>query len=396
MAQLIVDKTSLPIKAATLAAVTNDKVLVGIHTELEIPAGIKVKLDPFELNLYNKETEGFYPFAGIWTDDLTAEGKTDVVIRDQTVAVRNRTELHRWLSGMLRDKETEISVKGKAKAHLGKLKFNLNFQKTIPLSAQYNFKGFNLAKLNLILPAREDGTNIAGNVMLPNWGDLIIGLGDLTFNLHVAGLTVGFITMPDVTLRPGNQTVPMTGQVYLPVIMSNITDIFSNQTQAISQGNIDLTITGNSTKIDGEHITYLERVLSTTTLPLQLPIFQLITDIGGSVLSGDSSIGGLLNAVGEGIGPLLDGVLGGGNGTDGDGGEGGSGSILDDMLNNWNGDTEDGGESNDDGGDGDGGNGDGGGGNGDSPISGILDGLGMRSEVAKRSFIRAMEVRKRR
>jgi hypothetical protein len=324
LAQLLVNKTNLPIYSATLIAMSDDAVKIGLSTELSVPGGITVSLDPLELWLYNKDTPGFFPYTMVPMDKTEVSGTTEITVEDTTVGVGNRTELHSWLRTMLYQKTTLISVKGNTTAHLGALHFNINLKKTVEVNALDTLKGFQLNDMNLVLPPEEDGTNIVGNLTLPNWSDLNIGLGNVTLNVMAGELVIGQVAVLDVYLKPGNTTMPFRGEVFLPTILDNLVAILQSQSQSLGQGVLELAASGNSTIVDGEHITYLEGVLNEAHITAQVPIMKLLTDVLGSLQSGDLSLEGLGPVIIEGLGSILDTFLGG---SDGDGG-----GILDNLF----------------------------------------------------------------
>jgi hypothetical protein len=302
---------------------SDDAVKIGLSTELSVPGGITVSLDPLELWLYNKDTPGFSPYTMVPMDKTEVSGTTEITVEDTTVGIGNRTELHSWLRTMLYQKTTLISVKGNTTAHLGALHFNINLKKTVEVNALDTLKGFQLNDMNLVLPPEADGTNILGNLTLPNWSDLNIGLGNVTLNVMSGELVIGQVAVLDVYLEPGNTTMPFRGEVFLPTILDNLVLILQSQSQSLGQGVLELAASGNSTIVDGEHITYLEGVLNEAHITAQVPIMKLLTDVLGSLQSGDLSLEGLGPIITEGLGSILDTFLGGSDG---------GGGILDNLL----------------------------------------------------------------
>ena len=369
LAQLIVDKTDLPISSATLKALSDDEVIIGLSTSLTVPGGLTVKLDPIDLFLHNKFTPGFVPYTMVSLDGQTVKGKTDISVENMTVGVGDRDELNKWLNLMLFEEETDISVKGNTTAHLGALNFNVKLEKTVRVAALNELKGFKLESTRIRMPAEEDGTNLVGSLTLPNWSDLTIGLGNLTFNAWAGDLLIGSTSVYDVVLPPGNSTLPFRGELFLDTIMDNLLDILGSQAHALTSGVMEIGVSGNKTTVDGEHITYLERVLNEAHIMSQIPIMQLISDAMGSIRDGDLELNGLGDVLGDGVGSLLDGLFGGDGEEDAGGEEGDDSNLLDEIFGNL--DEE--------------------GGNSTRGILGdLLDSLDMRNGVAKRKFIHAI------
>lgn len=312
LAQLLVNKTGLPIYSASLKAVSNNAVIIALTTALDVPAGITVKLDPLDLWLYNKDTPEFTPYTMVPLDGQSVSGHTEIIVTDKTVNVGNRSELHTWLTRTLYGKTTDISVKAHTTAHLGALHFGINLDKTVTIKGLDTLAGFKLDSASVLLPAEEDGSNLTGNLTLPNWSDLTIGLGNLTFNVWAGELLIGSASIFNVLLPPGNSTLPFRGEVFIPTLLDNLLEVVGSQGAAITQGTLELGISGNKTVVDGEHITYLEDVLNGVHILSRIPILQLLGDVLKSIGNGDLDIGGLSDILGDGLGALLDDIFGGG------------------------------------------------------------------------------------
>ncbi|CAI6090577.1 unnamed protein product [Clonostachys chloroleuca] len=336
LAQRIIDDTDLPIYSATLKALTNDSVLIGLRTALDVPLGLTVGLDPVELWLYNADSEGFNPYTMVRLDEQKVKGHTEISVHDNTVGVSDRDELDKWLTGMLNNKEAEISVKGNTTAHLGALHFGVNLKKTVKVKALNRLDGFGLVSARIKIPPAEDGSNLLGNMILPNWSDLTIGLGNLTFNVWAGQLLIGQVSAFDVLLPPGNSTLPFRGQVFLETFLKNLPAVIGSQAASLGSGAIELGLNGNSTVVNGNHIGYLEKVLNAARFTSQVPLLQLLSDMMQSVASGDTDLGGLLDLIGEGLDSLLNGLRGGNSTSDSGGGA--FSDILKGLNETWFGD----------------------------------------------------------
>ena len=359
LAQLIVNKTDLPIYHASLKAVSDNQVIIGLSTSLTVPGGLTVRLDPIDLYLYNEETPGFNPYTMVSLDGQSVRGKTDISVQEKIVNIGNRTEINVFLEKMLYSKNTDISVKANTTAHIGALNFNIKLEKTVNVAALDELRGFSLDDARIKLPADQDGTNLLGRLTLPNWSDLTIGLGNLTFNAWAGDLVIGTASVFDVVLPPGNSTLPFRGELFLEVVMDNLLDILGTQGQAITEGVLEVIISGNKTTINGEHITYLENVLNPARIVSRIPILQLLMGVLSSLRDGTLHLDGLANILGDGIGALLDSIFGGAN----EGGDGVLSNVVGDIF-----------------------------GDGDARgiLGDLLDKLDMQNGVAKQRLIRAI------
>ncbi|KAI0406727.1 hypothetical protein F4802DRAFT_93113 [Xylaria palmicola] len=291
--QNIVEHQKLPIMSGAFQALSPTELSVTLETELNTP--LAADLDPTILFVYNKDTPDYTPFINITLPKLHADGKTPVVVTNQTVRVINETELVKWFDQVFDLPKADLSVKGKTTVHLGALHMGANIDKTIEAGALNYLDGFGITSLRLIYPPLPSGTNIKGVLNLPNAGVLTLGLGNLTLNLFAGDVKLGFVNIYDVVLPPGNNSRAFDGQLYLKELVPNIGTILDSQTEALSNGNIQLRATGNATMVNGVHIGYIEKVLNKKNLVFNTPVIKLLGDVISSFAGdGDASLADLL------------------------------------------------------------------------------------------------------
>jgi hypothetical protein len=125
----------------------------------------------------------------------------------------------------------------------------------------------------------------------------------------IGDLNIGYGTLYNVVLYPGNNTLPFTGNLNLQTLIQNIVPIIESESSALLDGNLELSASGNSTIYDGYHIPYYEDILNNLTLSGEVPIMTLLEDTLGSFLN--SSAGTLSSLLGKLNTTALLGALGG-------------------------------------------------------------------------------------
>ncbi|KAI1828345.1 hypothetical protein F4861DRAFT_178720 [Xylaria intraflava] len=290
--QDIVNQQKLPVIQGTFQALSPTQLSVTLQTQLDTP--LAATLDPTTLFVYNKDTPEFSPFINITLPKLNVDHKTPVLVTNQTVDITNQTELIKWFNEVFEQPTTELSVKGKTTVHLGALKMGATIEKTIAAASLNQLSGFGIQELQLVYPPKPDGRNIKGTLNLPNSGVLTLGLGNLTLNLYSGDIRLGFVTVYDVILPPGNNTRNYDGQLYLDELVPNIGAILDSQSSSLADGNLVLRATGNATVVDGVHIPYVEQVLNDKSLNSTISVIKLLSDVIGSFSNGDASLGDLL------------------------------------------------------------------------------------------------------
>lgn len=123
--------------------------------------------------------------------------------------------------------------------------------------------------------------------------------GNVTLNLKSNDLILGYATIYNVLLKPGNNTVSLKGRIDITTIIDNFATILSTQKDAILNGNIQLSASGNSTIYNGQHISYYEEILNGLTLTAQFPIIEALLGTVEGLANGsdiESALKQILNA----------------------------------------------------------------------------------------------------
>ncbi|KAI1215173.1 uncharacterized protein F4807DRAFT_406187 [Annulohypoxylon truncatum] len=294
--QRILNDQTMPISGGQFIAVSPTKLNVSILTSLDSP--LPARIDPMTLLLYNKDTPTFSPFVNVSLPELHIKGTTPLNIKNQIVTVTNETELISWFANVFDQPTVTLSTRGDPKIHLGALHTNGHLDKTVTVNSLNKLDGFSIQDLQLLMPARENGTNIQGTLNLPNWGTLDLGIGNLSLNLMSGDLRIGLITVYDVYLPRGNNIRYFNGELFLDTLFQNIGTILSTQGDALSGGNIQINATGNATVVNGEHIRFIETILNNRTVTSTTSVVKLASDLISSFTNGSQvSIPDILDEV---------------------------------------------------------------------------------------------------
>jgi hypothetical protein len=134
------------------------------------------------------------------------------------------------------------------------------------------------------LTPAADGSNLYGQVYIPNPSPIVVSLGQVVQNLYVDGQFIGNNTIANLTLAPGNNVLNFTGITDQAGVINLISTKYTN-------GILPVTIVGNSSIVNGQHIPYFEAALSAVNLQTQLDVGQALAALGLNIgaLGGGSS-----------------------------------------------------------------------------------------------------------
>lgn len=107
----------------------------------------------------------------------------------------------------------------------------------------------------------------------------------MTLNVLAGDFNVGQGMLDNVVLTPGNNTVPIRGNLDIESVLENLGALMDSQSEAMNRGNVAISASGNSTVYNGVHIPYLEEVLNNLTLTAEVPILGIVAGSMGDFLA---------------------------------------------------------------------------------------------------------------
>ncbi|KAL1988072.1 hypothetical protein VTN96DRAFT_1103 [Rasamsonia emersonii] len=184
---------------------------------------------------------------------------------DQVLQLSDASAMADFSKAMLNNEAVELNFYGRPDLKEGGLpKKVVTFNKTVTLRGLNGLKGFNITSSN-ITSVKTDGTAMmSGTVYIPNPSVLTVAMGNITLDLSANGTHIGQSFLNDLTLVPGDNTVPMTSNVNL------------TQATRFLKGNVlTIDIRGNKSEYNGQEIPYFSQALASNQLTTQLNIAQV-------------------------------------------------------------------------------------------------------------------------
>lgn len=317
MVQLIVNQQSLPILSGSFLFQGTNEILVNLDSSFTSP--LPATVDSFPLALYNKETPDFSPWLNLQVPPLKINGPTNFTVQDQTLKVLNGSEFTKWFARFVDEKDLVVDVRGAgATINLGILTSQPVLDKPLAIKGLDLRNGIVLEHLQLILPPK-DGMNMKGRLTIPNRSPLTVGFGDYKFNVFTGDLKIGQIIIRDVVLKPGNNSVPVDGNLDLNEAVTHLSKLLATQSKSFADGKLELNVTGVECTKNGQRLTHIEDVLNHRQLTVRGSVVTLIADVAAGLVAPGSNPGdsttmgsGFLGVVGDVFGnkTLLEGIVG--------------------------------------------------------------------------------------
>lgn len=297
--QAIINGQDLPIQGGRLDCISESQVKIAINTLLSTP--LPARIDNLTLNLYNKETSPYAPFANITIAGQKIKGDTKITVPSQLVIVQNEPELTTWFGKVIDSEKVDVSVKGRPTVFLGKLRSDVKLDKTLSMPGLKRFAGWGIKELKMMLPPDKNGNNIKGTINVPNTSVLTLNFGNITFDLSSGKVRLGQIIVYNLFLNVGSSnTLNFDGKLDLPHLVKNVGPVLRSQTEALNRGQVELNFTGTTVVANGQKIPYIENVLNKRQLTTSMSVITLLSDVASSLLGGGSA--SIVDVLGEVVG----------------------------------------------------------------------------------------------
>jgi len=237
-------------------------------------------LKPFNGSLYLDGGET--PFAFIDVPQIKAKNGTVAHVA-QRITIPDQTQFQNFCITALSSETYTLRLRGTGDLKQGSLQtISVDYDQPVESKGLNGFKGLEIETFFLQLDADlPNGANSNGTVMVPNPSVLTLAVGDASFAISVDGTPIGNATMPDLTLKPGNNTYPIN-------VASNVTavtELLGNP--AYQCGMLPVDILGVSSVYDGQLLPYFTAALKHNSVRTMLNIVPALQKQGlGNLVEG--------------------------------------------------------------------------------------------------------------
>jgi len=259
VAQNKVNKSKLTLDALEIKDASAEKFTVSMKSTIETGGGIskKTKLDPMTVQLYIKGLhDPIQPFMYLNLPEIQNGGDVPVNLENYVVDINKETSgaLDEFAAALMGNVTLKLSIKGKTKLRLGSLKMNVDYNEDVETAGLNHLDGMVITQIKT---QKNTTANMVGDVMIPNPSVFTLHMGDVGLTIGNGQAVVGNGTLPNLTLRPGNNTYPFLGLV-------GAENVASVARLALTGGKLVIGSTGSY--VDGKKVPWLSKPLEAMTL----------------------------------------------------------------------------------------------------------------------------------
>ncbi|KAL4966341.1 DUF3712 domain-containing protein [Aspergillus stella-maris] len=283
IAQLVVNKSTLLLVNAQILEPRPDSILLTLEAALDLPIALPVRIEPLLLSIYDHQAEGNDTIFKSTIDGAIIDGNTTLGIQNVNTPL-NVPLWTNYVHSVVFEPHAPLPVKGETNAFLGILKSHVKVDKDIHQNTLNKFEGFSITDPKLLLTPNENGSNLVANATLPNPSVMTLQIGTTLLDLKSDNYTLGNATLDDLMLYPGNNTVPVNGNIDLDYLIDNLGGILATQGDALSKGFLRLEAIGRSVEWNGEEVPYYTEAMKALTLTADVALGALVINTLDGVL----------------------------------------------------------------------------------------------------------------
>ncbi|KAI9794177.1 MAG: hypothetical protein M1816_006102 [Peltula sp. TS41687] len=275
IAQRDVRNSRLEIRSMVLTDPTRDSFHLRLEELLHSDSNYHPILDAFNASLFLEDTmPDIKPFALIEVPRIRSEDVTPITI-DQSVGIADLDQFTRYTKLVMNSEEYRLAIRGSTGLHQkGLRKINVDYNEVVTLKGLNKLRGFNVTEFSILLQPGPDGANMVGKALIPNPSVMTLEMGNVTMNLFVEGDLIGTSLLPDLTLRPGDNIVDMRSTTNQSLVLQKLSKF--------TDGMVPIDIVGNSSILNGEHLTYYEEALKSNTVSIKLNVGRAVSGLFGN------------------------------------------------------------------------------------------------------------------
>lgn len=280
IAQGQIDKSGLNITNQVVANPTPTSVDITLDSVASSNSSFHPTLESFQAALFLEDTEpNIVPFGYVTIPQSKAD-KSVNIHASQTMQIANMTQFIAYNKLVMNSEEFRVAVRGRMPVKLGGFpKFHVDYNKAIVMKGLNGLAGFAVTNFSVLLTAEADGTNMLGTVYIPNPSVMTVEMGNLTMDLSVAGTPIGTSLIPNLTLKPGNNTVGMRSIANQSAVIDLVLNKYKN-------GILPIDIIGNSSVNNaGQHLPYFEAAIQANPMHISLDVGAALKAIGLNITS---------------------------------------------------------------------------------------------------------------
>lgn len=272
IAQDKINQASLEVTSIRMSQSQTNSFTMAIDSIIRTDGSVHAEIDAFEGEMFLTDLPVRRPFARINFPKTTSDAYQEVKVSQSTPIfdMEAFTTFNTWL---LSNETLRVSVEGRTNVRVRGLSnsYGVNFAKTISMPGIQNFAGTTVSQPKVTATNDTLGNNFQGITTIPNRSIVTFEIGNITFHNYFLDAEVGTVFLDNVTLKPGNNTMPMRASIDPLTVVTNI-----NKEPYCKDGVMPFKLRGKTVVNNGQPLPYFADSLATANQTVSIGLKEAL------------------------------------------------------------------------------------------------------------------------
>lgn len=266
--QSTINKSTLEVHSIEITNPSNTGFTFGLNSTIHGDVPVKSHLSAQRLGMYLVRDDGSKsaPFMYLNLTQLELHDTIPINVADYPMEISDITAYKEFTAAALANEKVKMGCSSRPDLYVGSIHNTVNYEKTVTLNGFNGLKGVTLSNVTFPTEKQEDGATMLTDGNIPNPSAFTLEVGTLIMNfngtLNGLNLPIGYGVVQNLTIRPGNNPIKIRAHTeFQPSFLA----------QSLQANGTVITMVGNSTVFNGQHIQWLEEPLSSNILVVPSP-----------------------------------------------------------------------------------------------------------------------------
>lgn len=277
IAQAKINDADLQIQSVNILNSEPGKFTMEINSTITTDGTVKADIDPFVGNLTLRDVPNAKPFVQLNFPQTNAN-KWQAVNVSQTVEITDMDSFIEFNKAFFQNETLRVSIHGKTKVQPAGLskKYDVDFYKVVKFKGLNKLNGTQLNDMKIAIGAASNGIpNFNATAVITNPSYYTIDIGNATFNNYADNQLLGNLTIQNLILKPGQNTVPVSAILDQTIIINAAT-----KKPYCETGKITVELLGTSVKQGNSEIPWLQDALASGNQTVELSLSETFKAAG--------------------------------------------------------------------------------------------------------------------
>ncbi|KAH7328684.1 hypothetical protein B0I35DRAFT_24302 [Stachybotrys elegans] len=291
IAQDKINDAELEVVSIAVSQTQSESYTLEINSIIHSDGSTSATIDPFDGVIYLEDLEPHTPFVRVHFPQTSAAERQEITLRED-VHIEDMDAFTTFTTWVVNNETLRLTVEGKTRVKTSGLsrKYDVDFKKTVEVAGFNKLRGAEIVEeeSRISLAAQEGEPNFRGVAVIPNPSVISLDIGNVTFSNSVGATAVGSLSIDDLQLLPGNNTVNVSA------VMDQITLIgLASSPEFCEDGTLPFTLRGDTVVNHGQSLSYFADALASADITVNVDVATLAQESLNITLSCPGEGGGL-------------------------------------------------------------------------------------------------------